>query len=125
MMSRQGDFVRENGLTTPQFMVLRMLQAEPGMRVSDIAASLGVKNPAASMLVQSLEEQGLVERVHDAEDHRVVLVFATETGATQVLRCERSRRTFMRKLTADLDADDLKALVRIVTAIADTMARDV
>ncbi len=123
MMSRQGDFVHENGLTAPQFMVLKMLLSDEHMRVSDIAVALGVKNPAASMVLQGLQDHGWVTRTQDADDHRVVRVSVTAEGAQQIGRCEDSRREFMRRFTADLSFEDLESFVRILTTLADTVAR--
>lgn len=124
MMSRQSEFIHENGLTSAQFMVLRMLMSEGPTRVSDLARSLGVKNPAASMSVQSLEEHGWVARTQDSDDHRAVLVSVTDAGVAQVERCEDSRREFMRRFTADLSAEDLEALVRILNTLTETISRD-
>ncbi len=124
MMSRQNDFVRDNGMTTPQFMVLKMLSCESAMRVSDVATNLGVKSPAASMLIQSLEEQGWVGRVQDADDHRVVRVSISDDGKRQVRRCEDSRREFMRRFTSDLTPEDLQSMARIIATITDAVARE-
>ena len=57
-------------------------------RITELAASEGVTQPAMSVLVRLMEESGLVERRGDASDKRVTLVCVTEAGAAYV----RARR---------------------------------
>jgi DNA-binding MarR family transcriptional regulator len=45
-----------------------------------LAQQLGVDAPAITAVVRRLEENGLVERVHDREDRRVVKVYLTAEG---------------------------------------------
>ncbi len=53
--------------------------------VGQLAELLNVSPPAATQLVDKLAEQGLVERRHDPEDRRVVLVDYVE-GMREVAR---------------------------------------
>lgn len=124
MTSRLSDLSRQSGLSAPQFMVVKTLACEGPMRVSDIAATLGVKNPAASMLVQWLQLEGYVTREHDPEDNRVVRVSLTKKGTEQLARSEGFRLEVMRRFTADLTQEDLGDFVRILSVFADTVAND-
>lgn len=118
MASRQAQYGRDTGLPAPQYMVLRMLHQEGEMRVSDIATTLGVKNPAASGLIQSLEDDGYVLRRNDSADHRVVLVSVTELGRVRFKAADRYRMVVLRMLTAELPAQDVETLVRVMEHMA-------
>ncbi len=118
MASRQAQYSRDTGLPAPQYMVLRTLLQEGEMRVSDIASTLGVKNPAASGLIQMLEDDGLVVRRSDTEDHRVVLVSITPEGEARFAAADRYRLVVMGMLTDGLPVSDVETLVRVMEHMA-------
>lgn len=123
MTSRHGGEVG-GGLTPPQYMLLRMLDVDGPSRVSSIATSLGVKSPAVSMLMQGLEERGLIAREHDAGDRRAINVSLTTEGRACVQSAEESRRALMRRYTSSLSLDELRELIRIQGKLADAMATE-
>lgn len=124
MASRQTECLKDTGVAAPQYMVLRALGVEGPMRVSDIAGMLGVKNPAASAIVQVLERDGYVSRTHDMHDHRVVHVSLTKSGRERFVIADQRRKELMRHFTAALPAEDLRTLARIHSALAESIARD-
>lgn len=123
MSARQSAFQRASGMTTPHFMVLKMISCEGPVRISELAALLGVTSPAISMLVQQLEADGLIERRHDATDNRAVLVSLTEAGRERLARAEVFRRDLLRTMTRDLSVEDLEAFARILSTITETVSR--
>ncbi|RPI48269.1 MAG: MarR family transcriptional regulator, partial [Chloroflexi bacterium] len=68
-------------LTISQLKALGLLEHHGTLAVSELARSLSVGNPAASILVQQLVDQALVERSEDARDRRRTLVRLTTQGA--------------------------------------------
>lgn len=124
MAGRQAQYSRDTGLPAPQYMVLRTLLQEGEMRVSDIATTLGVKNPGASGLIQILEDEGLVARRNDADDHRVVLVSITPEGEYRYSAADEYRRVVMRMLTADLPPEDIETLVRVMEHMAQVVSAE-
>lgn len=123
MAFRYADGAAPDGLSFPQYMLLRTVHHGPS-RVSDIAASLGVKSPAVSMLLQGVEERGLISRRHDAEDRRAVLVSLTEAGHEALRDAEQTRREMTRRYTSALTLDELRTLVRIQTKLAEAVAAE-
>ena len=63
-----------------QLGVLTMVLNED-LRVSTIAANLGVRVPSATESIKKLEAEGLLKRTTDPQDSRAVLVGITPTGA--------------------------------------------
>ena len=125
MAARHAEFQHESGMTTPHFMLLKAVDCEGPTRVSDLAELMGVKNPAASMIVQQLESDGLVERHHDEHDNRVVIVSLTDLGERRLAQAEVFRRGLLSRMTADLSTEDLEALLRILGTVSDSVARGV
>ncbi len=66
-------------LTLPQVRILMLLRQEPH-RVENIAAYLGRTVSSARSTVDRLVHKGLVERVRDPSDHRVVIWQLTFKG---------------------------------------------
>ena len=69
------------GLTYPQFLVMVVLWEHRSRRLGEIAADLELATHAISPIIDRLEEAGLVRRVKDDDDGRVVYVELTKAGA--------------------------------------------
>jgi len=87
------DGLSDLGLTSAQAGALFALPSEGGAGVSAVADALGLAQSAASVLVQRLEQAGLVERQPDPVDRRAVLLTLTTRGRTMRARAiERAQR---------------------------------
>lgn len=67
-------------ITPSQWGILSFLANAQEQTISALAKRLGVDAPAITNIVQRLEQSGLVERVRDREDQRVVKVSLSEEG---------------------------------------------
>lgn len=72
-------------ITPAQWGILSFLARERGQTISALAQRLGFDAPAVTNIVQRLEQNGLVERVRDREDQRIVKVSLSEEGQ-QIMR---------------------------------------
>ena len=125
MASGRGHPLRGEGMISgPQYMLLKALEGEGSLRVSDAADLLDVKNPAASMLIQSMDDQGLVSREHDSDDRRVIRVSMTDEGRSRLAQAEEHRHIMMRRFTSALSVEDLRNLVRIQNKLVDAIAAE-
>jgi len=107
------------GLTYPQYLVLLVLWQHRSRRLGEIADELRLATHAVSPIIDRMEEAGLVRRVKDDTDGRVVHVVLTDAGAAlesgaaavqEELRC----RTM-------LEADEVTRLRGELVALADRM----
>ncbi len=88
------------------------------MSLSELAEAVRVDAPYATLIVDSLEERGLVERRPDPADRRRKLVALTPEGkeaAQRVLRIKREPPPGFANLTA-AELDTLEELMRRLTA---------
>lgn len=69
------------GLTYPQYLVLLVLWEHHEMRLGAIADQLDLAPHAVSPIVDRLAESGLVIRMTDPQDRRVVNVVLTPAGS--------------------------------------------
>lgn len=69
------------GLTYPQYLVLLVLWEHRSCRLGEIADELHLATHAVSPIIDRMEEAGLVRRMKDDTDGRVVHVVLTDSGA--------------------------------------------
>jgi len=108
-------------LTMSQAMLARALHLHGPSRVSDVAAIMGVKPPAASAAIDSLEREGYVVREPDPEDRRVTMVSLTDLGREVLAGVEAKRREAMARMLSVLSAEDVGHLVRIHRQLLEAM----
>ena len=70
----------EIGLTYPQYLVLVVLWEHQSLRLGEIAEELNLATHAVSPIIDRLEEEGLVRRIKDDTDGRIVHVELTKAG---------------------------------------------
>jgi DNA-binding MarR family transcriptional regulator len=109
---------RASGLSGPRLSALSVVVFAGPLPMAALAAAEQLQPPTVTRLVRGLEREGLVERVRDAQDRRVLRVRATARGR-QLL--EEGRRRRVAHLAAALDAlpaADRKLLARAAELIA-------
>ena len=97
--------------------VLTVLEMGGPLPMSKLADTLDVSVASATGIVSRMEERSLVEREHDDEDRRVVLVIPTETGLAVFRDMMDQRREHLVGLLSRLDDDDLQAFLRGLRAV--------
>jgi DNA-binding MarR family transcriptional regulator len=106
-----------SGLPAPQLSALSVIVFGGPITLGDLATAEQVRPPTISKLIVVLEAKGLVERIADAGDRRVVRVKATARG-TKLLHDGRQRRVaaLVATLTA-LPASDRALLARALPVL--------
>lgn len=99
-------------LTMSQTKGLYLVLAAGQLRMSELAARLGVTSSTATGQVDRLVELGLVERHEDPADRRQVVVSPTPTAESTMERFRELNSRRMRELLDRLDGDDLVAVER-------------
>jgi DNA-binding MarR family transcriptional regulator len=94
-------------MSTPQFEALILIYEEEGVRMRELARRLGGSFSNATVLVDRLVDRGLVGRMADSQDRRVVLVRVTKSGRHLVEQLVTSWRSLSPSLLKALDPDDL------------------
>jgi DNA-binding MarR family transcriptional regulator len=93
----------ESSLTASQVSALSTLEDFGAMRISTIASYESLGAPAATRVVASLEELGLVLRTSDPDDKRASLIELTDLGRSTLSELWRKRTldidTMLERLT--------------------------
>ena len=91
--------------------VLTVLEAEGPMPMSRLADTLDVSLASATGIVTRMEERGLVERRHDQDDRRVVIVAPTDAGAAVFKDMMAARREHLTGVLARLSDAELESFL--------------
>ncbi|PZO49729.1 MAG: MarR family transcriptional regulator [Alphaproteobacteria bacterium] len=106
------DGLADLGLTSAQAGALFALPAEGGAGVNAVADALGLAQSAASVLVQRLEQAGLVERQPDPVDRRAVLLTLTSRGRTLRARAVERAQRMNTAATRGFSSDEQSTIAR-------------
>jgi DNA-binding MarR family transcriptional regulator len=109
------------GISLTAAATLSTLERSGPCRLTALAATEGVTQPAMTQLVGRLAEAGLVTRCADPEDGRVVHVHLTDEGREFVARRRAVRAERLAGMLARLskaDQDALAAALPAITALA-------
>ncbi|MBK4121020.1 MarR family winged helix-turn-helix transcriptional regulator [Kocuria rhizophila] len=104
-------------ITSQQISLLTMLRPG-GVRMTMIAANLGVRTPTATQGVDRLSRAGLVRRDPDPTDARAVLVSLTPAGEEVLAREDERRNGFVADVLSTLDAREVAALDAALPVLA-------
>lgn len=95
------------------FALVKLLMCQDEMRVSDIAANVGLDASTVSRQIKQLADKGIVERTPDPADGRAWLVRLTEFGTTH-MRAAFQRRFLRIKAAVDPWSEADKTQLRIL-----------
>lgn len=72
--------LEEYGVSVPQSFVLFSLLEEDGSTLKEIGTKAQIDSSSMTVLVDKLENEGLLERRLDSQDRRAIRVFLTSKG---------------------------------------------
>jgi DNA-binding MarR family transcriptional regulator len=123
MRSRPPAAWSDMELTMPQAKTLFLL-GRGARRMGDISAYLSRGMPSATSMIDRLLAKGLVERVEDASDRRVVECRLTAAGTEAVERFWRLGRLRLQSLADVLTLEELEIVVPAMEILSDAVSRE-
>lgn len=106
-----------SGLSMTAAATLARIERFGSQRLTQLAVSEGVTQPAMTQLISRLEEAGLVRREPSRDDGRVVLVVITDAGRATLARRRAGRTERLTSIIAQLGPDHRAALARALPAL--------
>lgn len=106
------------GLSSPKYSVLSALVASARpLSLSELATELSCVRSNMTQLVDRLEGDGLVRRVHCPNDRRLVHAEITDEGRTRQAKGAEEIAQLHRDFAAKVQPDDRAALERLLSAL--------
>jgi DNA-binding MarR family transcriptional regulator len=106
------------GVTSPQFVVLTMLKAYPGLSGADLARVAMLTPQTVGVIIRNLERDDAIKKTPHPVHGRVLQWTVTRRGATLLDRCKRHAQVIEQRLTAGLSARDQTMIRRWLARIA-------
>ena len=125
-LNRVGpDEVCCEGMTARQCSILRTLTAKQGARLSDLAAEAGITPSAMTRVLEKLEAQKLVQRVHSADgDGRAAEVAITRHGRQVRAKIDKLMQSRTKTIVSAIPAGFRPQLLAALRMLNQTLGPD-
>jgi DNA-binding MarR family transcriptional regulator len=105
-------------VTPPQFMVLTMLVAYPGLSNADVARLAMLTPQTVSVIVANLLRTGAIARRPHAVHGRIQHIDVTDQGKALLKQCRSRVKSIEQEMLAGFDADEETVIRRWLVSVA-------
>ena len=105
-------------VTPPQFTVLTMIAAYPGLSGADLARLSFLTPQTINLIVRNLQRTGAIEKTAHAGHGRILQLTATARGMALLKRCRARVAEVESRLSGLLGRDEERAVRRWLSAVA-------
>lgn len=109
------------GVTPPQFAVLTMLKAYPGLSGADVARLTFLTPQTVGVIIRNLERDGAIRKTHHPGHGRILQWSLTPHGTTLLRGCRQRVLDIEARLRAGLDGKTETAIRRWLARLATEM----
>jgi DNA-binding MarR family transcriptional regulator len=106
------------GVTPPQFVVLTMLRAYPGLSGADLARVAMLTPQTVGVIIRNLQRDGAIRKSPHPIHGRVLQWTVTRRGAALLEQCRRHADTIERRLAVGLSSPAQRTIRRWLARIA-------
>ncbi len=96
-----GPYLKELGITYPQYLVMLVLWEDEKQTVNQIGQRLFLESNTLTPLLKRLEQHGLLERNRSKEDERTVIVSLTQKGEDLKLKAQHIPTSIIKSFEND------------------------
>jgi DNA-binding MarR family transcriptional regulator len=114
---------QDRSVSKMHMFVLMLLESHGPLAMSRLAALVDVSLSNLTGIIDRMEQHGLVERIRDDRDRRLVLVRATPVGADRCGEMDGLRREQLRRLVEALEDDDRPVVLEAAQALRRAVGR--
>jgi len=111
------------GLTVSQSNAMLALQGLGRATMNEFAVEMRLHGTTMTRMVDALIEKGLVERMPDAEDRRIVRVALSPAGQEMAERLQVSKRELLSSALAQIPAGEQEWLLTGLERMADLLEK--
>ncbi len=110
--------LRPLGLTVPQYSCLEVLDQRPGLSSSELARATFVTRQSMNLVLQGLQQRGLLTRAAVADHGKALPTELTDAGRVQLRAASVAVRTIEKQMLAQLTPSAQQRLRADLTACA-------
>ncbi|MCK5706515.1 MAG: MarR family transcriptional regulator [Candidatus Aureabacteria bacterium] len=124
LMKTRMSFKGMDNITIPQMASLALIEASTSLRMKDIAKGLSITLPAATGMIERLYKTGLVKRVADEKDRRVINILLTEKGKDIFKKIQFIKKKTFELIFSRLSEKDRSDYIRILKKARDIVVNE-
>ena len=109
------------GVTTPQFSVLTMIVAYPGVSGAELARLTFLTPQTINVIVRNLVRGGAIAKSADPAHGRILKLKATAKGRSLLKRCRAKVQMVEAQLVRSLGKGDERTVRRWLAAVGETL----
>jgi DNA-binding MarR family transcriptional regulator len=126
MLKKRGrDILGNFDITNPQFDALLVLRDYGELTMGELCAKMFLACSTATDLIDRMERNGLIERVRDTADRRVIRLKVLAKGNQIIDEVLEARRSYLATILAELDVADKERLIQSLDQLNYLMTREV
>ena len=110
MSSWEHAVVKESGLTPAQMHTIEILGHQESLRMKELAQKLGVTTGTLTVMIDRLEQNGLILRKPNEDDRRSIVVVLTKKGQKYFEEHHKLHLELTQEITSSLTKDEAKQL---------------
>ncbi|RSL32588.1 MarR family transcriptional regulator [Salibacterium salarium] len=108
-------------ITPPQFVALQWLQEEGDMTIGGLSQKIYLACSTTTDLVDRMERNGLVERIKDKKDRRVVYIHLLEKGENIIKEVVKERQLYLQNILSHFSAEEIHDVEKSIMMLHDEM----
>ena len=108
------DELEKQGVTLPQFHLLKMVEVHGGLTVTEASRIMLVAPPTVSRMIDGLCSKGFLERRGDPDDQRVTRIVLTRRGRTVVRKVADLQVSLLMELMEGENPERLKVFADLL-----------
>lgn len=106
-------------ISGPRLRFLIAVSEAGQIRMSDMAAKLGIQARTVTQFVDALEHEGLLVRLPDSTDRRATLLQVTESALPHMARSRAAMAEAAERTLAPLHPEDRTLMLRLLKRLAE------
>ncbi|SHH40342.1 DNA-binding transcriptional regulator, MarR family [Caloranaerobacter azorensis DSM 13643] len=118
------EILKEYNITGPQFNALQYLIKEGDLTIGEISEKLALAYSTITDLVDRMEKNGLVVRVRDDKDRRVVRIKVLDKGFEILQKVLNRRIDYLEKMLSSFTEEEKSSLVKNLEKLYISMERE-
>jgi DNA-binding MarR family transcriptional regulator len=118
------DVLAKHGLPSASMVVMHHVHKEQGITISELSRRTGLAKSHVSKTIDSLTEQGFIEKRPDPADHRLVRLHTTEQADQHFGQMQGDLRARLSGVVAALPDDKVDAVIQALQVLRGVLAEE-
>lgn len=126
MLKKRGrDIVSNFDITPPQLDALLVLREFGELTMGELCGRMFLACSTATDLIDRMERNGLIERVRDTNDRRVIRLRVLDKGSVVIDEVLVARRDYLSTILTEVDVPDKERLIQSLEQLNYLMTREI